>query len=571
MPWTSRFLVLAVAFFIVAGAAAAYLFFGGSRAISSENVIIRTQGPVSIGSGDTVAIVVTVKNENPATITNTNLIVDLPEGTRQAADKTQPFDHYTDTVGDLAPGEEASRTVSAVLFGAQNQKLTIPVRVEYRAEGSNALFVTEGEYVVTVTTSPLALTAAAPQEAASGQPFTVGLTVRSNAATKLDNVAVEVVYPPGFRATSTNPPISGSLFTLGTLLPGQQRAISITGVLTGQDLDERVFRITAGTQAASGTTGISLPYASTVASVRVARPFLATTLTLNRETGDTVRVSAGESVSGTITWENNLSAPVSDAQVSVKLSGNAFDPTSVYTQSGFYRSGDGTILFSKDTNRSLAQLLPGDTGAGSFSFTPKSAAQLKGVPNPTVTLTVSIAGNRIGQNQVPELITSTLTKTVKVGTDVAFEVRALRSVGPFANTGPVPPKPDVETTYTIELSAVNSVNSIGGASASMTLPSYVRFTGAVSPAGTVTYDERSRVVTWRINDLAPGASSKAYFQVALLPSASQNGTSPVLVGEQTFTGTDRFTKAQVILKNERITTQFGDDPRYQPGQGVVTQ
>lgn len=574
MPWTSRFLVIAVAFFVVAGAVAAYLFLGGSRSISSENVEIVVQGPVSIGSGDTVAIVVTVKNNNPATITNTNLVVDLPPGARQAGDKTKPFDHYTDTLGSLAPGEETSRTVNVVLFGAQNEALPIPVRVEYRAENSNAAFVTEAEYSVTITTSPIALTIAVPQEAASGQPFTIAVVVRSNSATPLENAALEISYPPGFTMRSATPRPAGSsstsgLFQLGRLEPGQQQTVSVTGVLTGNDSDERVFRFAAGTT--DGGTSIALPYASTDRLVRVARPFLATSLTLNRSAADTVFAPPGQSISGQLMWQNNLTVPVSNAQITVMFAGTGFDAGQVFTQSGFYRSSDATILFSKDTNRELAQLLPGDSGSGAFTIVPKSASALSGVPSPTIMLTVSIAGNRIGQNGVPEAISSTETRTIKVGTQVEFGSRVLRSVGPFKNTGPVPAKPNTETTYTIELVAVNSVNPLGGASAVMTLPSYVRFTGVVSPTGSISYDERTRIVTWRVNELASGVTSKAYFQVALLPSTSQSGISPVLVSEQTFTGIDTFTRAPITLKQTRLTTQFSDDPSYQPGQGLVSQ
>jgi len=572
MPWTSRFLVIAIGFFVLAGATAAGLFLLGSRDISAEKVIIDPDGPPAISSGDTVAIVIRVKNENPVTITNANIFIDLPDGTREAMDKSRPYDNYSDTLGNLGSGQETSRTVNAVMFGAQNQVLTIPIRVEYKAEGSNASFVSEDEYTVTVTTSPISLTVAAPNEAASGEPFTLIVTARSNAPAPLEHVGIEVTYPPGFSLQSTDPrPSSGTLFNIGTLQPGQQQSITIRGTLSGQDTDERVFRFVSGPRTGEDATEIALPYASTDKLVQVARPFLATTLTLNRDTADTVLVPPGEAVSGALTWQNNLQVPVSDARITVKFSGNAFDPAQVYASSGFYRSSDSTILFSKDTNEELAQLLPGDTGSGGFSFTPKSAAALAGVPSPTVTMTVSIAGNRVGQSGVPETVSSTVTKTVKVGTEVQFDSRVLRSVGPFTNTGPVPPRPNVETTYTIELSAVNSVNPVAGAQASVVLPSYVRFTGAVSPAGSVTYDERTRTVTWRANDLAGGATARAYFQVALLPSVSQNGISPVLIPEQTFTATDRFTQGRVEVTAERLTTQFSEDPAYKSGQGDVTQ
>lgn len=569
MPWASKFLLGAILFFVLAGVAAAGIFLLGARSVSSDNVSIDVQGPVSIASGDTVALLVTVRNENPAAITSTSLVVDLPEGARQAADKTLPFDHYTDSLGDLAPGGEASRTVSAVLFGAQQQELTIPIKVEYRTEGSNALFVAEETYVVRVTTSPLELTVSGAAEAASGEPFTLAVRLRSNAATPLENVAVRIDYPFGFTLSDAAPrPQQGSLFGFGTLAPGEERTITLTGVLTGSDADERFFRFAAGTLDAGGA--LNLTYATADAPVRVAKPFLATTLSLNRDTADVVQARPGEAVSGMLTWQNNLTVPVTDAQIAVRLSGSGFDPSSVSTQSGFYRSTDSTILFSKDTNRDLAQLQPGASGTGSFSFMPKSAAQLAGVANPTVTLTVSIAGNRVSQGQVPERVASTVTKTVRIGTSIDFVSRIVRSSGPFTNTGPLPPRPDTETTYTVELTATNALNSVSGGTTSIVLPSYVRFTGSAQPAdGSVVYDERTRTVTWRVGDIDGGQAKKAYFQVAFLPSSSQRGTSPVLVPEHTFTAVDDFSREQLTVRANRLTTQDVGDSGFDPSRGTV--
>ena len=552
LPWSTRFLIGAIAFFVLAAIAAAAIFWLGTRSISSENVELSVDAPIAIASGDTVSLLITVRNNNPTTILGTNLTVDLPDGTREATNKTEPFDHYVDTLGDIPPGGEAMRTVNAVLFGAQQEVLVIPLKVEYRTEDSNALFVVEEQYSIEVTTSPLTLTVNAPAEAASGEPFTMAVTVRSNAPTSLENVALEASYPFGFSVSQTSVPSTRGTFSLGTLTPGAERTVTITGTLSGQELDERAFGFTAGTGSGSD---VALPYASADATIALARPFLATNLSLNRATTEEVVAPPGESVSGMISWINNLAVPVSDARISIAFSGNALDPTTVYTQSGFYRSSDATILFSKDTNRDLVQLAAGDRGTGAFSFSPKSAAALTGTSNPTITLTVSIAGNRVGQDRVPEQVSSTLTRTVKVGTVVAFSSRLVRNEGPFTNLGPVPPKAGTETTYTVLLSARNTVNSVGGASASMTLPSYVRFTGQVSPsAETVVYDERTRTVTWRVNDLAAGGSQDAAFQVAFTPSSSQVGRAPTMVSEQTFTGTDRFTKEQVKATAEPLPT-----------------
>jgi hypothetical protein len=105
------------------------------------------------------------------------------------------------------------------------------------------------------------------------------------------------------------------------------------------------------------------------------------------------------------------------------------------------------------------------------------------------------------------------------------------------------------------------------------LPSYVTFTGNVQPAdGSVTYNASTREVTWVVGDMPAGTTGRtAAFQVSLLPSASQQGTSPVLVFPQTISGFDRFVEAQVSSVASDVTTKTQTDPGYNSSFGTVSR
>jgi hypothetical protein len=109
----------------------------------------------------------------------------------------------------------------------------------------------------------------------------------------------------------------------------------------------------------------------------------------------------------------------------------------------------------------------------------------------------------------------------------------------------------------------------------MILPPYVSYTGQVTPNdGSVTYNASSNTVTWNIGAVpaGTGSSSKALaaaFQISFTPSVSQANTSPVLVGNQVLSGTDRFTDTQVGNTAQALTTQTTGDPAYQPTFGTV--
>ena len=115
------------------------------------------------------------------------------------------------------------------------------------------------------------------------------------------------------------------------------------------------------------------------------------------------------------------------------------------------------------------------------------------------------------------------------------------------------------------------MNSVEGTKIVASLPSYVRYTGSVSPNdGSLTYDESSRTVTWNVGNVDVSAVPKTMsFQVALTPSVSQSGSSPVLVGRQSVTGTDGFTHKPIQGTVGEITTQTLSDPAYTDAKGKV--
>ncbi len=566
------FLLIAGAFFLIAAASAAFFLIYGSRAVSTDRVLITPDGPPAIASGDRVSLLIAIENQNPVPISSTMLSVDLPETARDGNDAAQPLGpHWSDTLGDIEAGSSGKKTLDIILVGSENEVVIIPIRFEYRVEGSNAVFVKEASYQVTITSSPLSVRAQAVTEAQAGQPLSFAVTVRSNAKVPFENVAVKLdPMPFGFTLKAGQK----AFMPIGTLQPGEERTVTLTGIVSAEDAEKRVFRFVAGTQSDSGATSLAVQYAKTDASVGLAKPFLASTLSVNRDSGDSTVISVGEIAQGTVTWVNTLPNPVLDGQVSVRLSGNALDASSVTTNTGFYRSSDTTVLYSKETDSGLARLLPGANGNGAFAFATKPAASLIGTSQPTIVATISIAGRRAGAGSA-ETIPSTLVRTIKVGTDLSLTARSVRSTGPFKNTGPVPPVADQESTYTIQFSLANTVNSVGDARVEAKLPSYVRYTGLKSPDdGSFSYISETRTVVWNAGDVAigagnTGAAKTMSFQVALLPSVSQRGTSPVLVFSPSVTGVDRFTKKSLSSSAEEVTARTLTDPAYQPAFGEV--
>lgn len=560
------FFAAALSFFLISFAVAAYFFYFGNNSVSTDKISIEIQGPTTIAGGDTVPISLAITNRNSVTIENATIEIEFPNGTRSATDILKEYPRYTENIGPIMSGETVTRSIQAVVFGSAGQSLSLPISLSYGAAGSNSTFVKETEYVLAISSTPISLSVNSLSETVSGKPLTIVLSVRSNATVPLNNVVLTSALPFGFTVTSSSIPFANPSFYIGTLAPGTSKEITLSGILSGQDKEQRVFRFTVGTGTDKDERTLAISYMEQDATVTIVAPFIYTTLALNGNTSVNA-VTPGSRQSVTVSYRNTLSTGIDNASVSIALSGSAIDYDSIETSNGFYRSADRTIVFSRDTDPSLASIAPGASGRGSFTFAVLPAGML--APAPTITFSTSVSGTRVGQTSVPEEVRSSTAKTVKVSTAVLLSSFALHSSGPLSNSGPLPPRADQATTYAIVWDVKNTGNAVAGGVVSAVIPNYVSYTGLTSGSGSFSYDEKSRTVTWKVGDLSQVGIAQGIFQVSLIPSVSQKGTAPPLVGDTSFSGYDRFAGVQITASADSATTETRGDPGYIQTNSIV--
>jgi uncharacterized repeat protein (TIGR01451 family) len=563
----TKFLIATVVFFVGSLGAAAYFFYYGGNSVSVDKVTVDVQGPTTISGGDSTVLSITITNKNPVDVTDATVEIDFPSGTLSADGSLSPYPRYVENVGTIASGATVTRSVKAVIFGGEGQALMLPVIFSYGTGGSNASFKKNSSYALAVSSTPLSVSVDSLAETVSGQPVTFRLTVRSNAKLPLNNVTVLNTLPFGFTVTNTSIPLAGSSFSLGTLKPGAVRSLTLTGILSGQDGEQRVFHFAVGTAKSANDQTLAVSYMTQDAPIKITSPFITTQLALNGDTSPNIVVTPGSRQSVVVSYVNTLPTNITNANISITLSGSAVDYDSIQTTSGFYNSTTHTIVFSRDTDIALAELAPGATGVGAFNFSTVPATN--GVVAPSVVFTISVSGTRVGQANVPENVTASVSRTVKIATAATLAAASLHSSGPLANTGPIPPHTGQPTTYTVLWSAHNSGSSIAGGAVTAVLPSYVSYTGKTTGMGSFSYNDSSRTVTWTVGDLVQGANAQGAFQVSFTPSTSQTGSSPNLVSRALFSGYDRFAGVQVSAAADPVTTETKSDPGYTSTNAIV--
>ena len=566
-----RFLYGSLIFLGLAVIISVFIFFGGLNMISSNNVDIRITAPTSVSSGEEADMGLSIVNQNSADLLGVTLYIDYPEGVRAAATKEKTLSHDKVDLGDIPTGGAKDYNLRVLLFGQADSTKTFTFRLEYAVKGSNATFSKEKKYDVTISSSPLTLLVSAPSEINSGQEIDISVTLSSASPAPVQNSLVKVVYPYGFTYKDANiKALRDGIWALGDLKNGDKKNLVIHGTLVGQDMEDRTFQITAGVESPDRPGNFQTALAAAQATVGIRKSFF--DLGVSAENKGIVEI--GRSVPVTIQFQNTLPDKVMNARIEAVLSGNVLNTSSVSANDGgFYRSSDNTVIWDKNSTSVLSTISPGDAGNLSFSLSSLSdPVAVRSIKNPHIDIRVNMSGDRVGMET--ERISSTANITLKIPSTLSLSSKVHRTVGPFTNIGPIPPKVDKESTYTVTWTLTNTTNDLTNGIVTATLPTGILWKEESSPAGErITYNADTRTVTWNVGNISALAGftyspKEVNFKVALIPNLSQAGSAPELVAEAAASATDSYANTTVRAMGQILTTQFSD-PSYKVGNNIV--
>ena len=585
MSFLTKFLIGSIIFCLIAVGIGLYFFLNGANIISGNNIDVVISGPVSISGGEPVSFGIKVTNNNTIDLQLVDMSIAFPAGTTDPNDSTRVLNTYEQLLGDIPVGQATSTTISAIIFGEENSQKTVTATLTYKVKGSSAVFTKVASYDVLINSSPVSLSVNSFTTITSGQEFDMKVDLKSNSKDVLKNVILKGDYPFGYTFISSDLPAlsDNATWKIGDIPPGGDRIIVIHGKLQGENTDTRVFHFSVGAQSPTNAVVIGTQYGTVTQDVAIEKAFMSLAVSVNSDASSSDVVghfNTSEHV--TITWFNNLSVSVSNAVIQVDLSGSAYDKTNIQPDLGYFDSAQNRLIWNQQTNPELASVPAGASGSVSFTITPINMANSLGgktVVNPNIVISANVSADRTQESGVSGSLSAATNRTIKVASDIALSGRVLRTVGPFANIGVVPPKAEQSATYTVDWTISNTTSSVSNAQVTATLPPYVTWLGQVFPSSeNVTYDKNTGLVTWNAGTISPYSSDtsstkrrEVAFQVSFQPSIIQVGTVPPLVNESTLTATDDFTQATLTSKQDYLSSSFSTDPGFVGGDETVVQ
>ena len=550
--------------------AGAFILFGGNS-ISGKNITLDVRGPFAVGGGEELPLTISITNQNSVPIDAATLIITYPSGTQSITQSGKELLSERKVIDHIDPGSTINVQTSAAMFGEENEEKEIKVSIDYRVQGSNATFFKDAPPLrFKISSSPVVLLVDAVNKVSSGQNVEFTLTLTSNSPTPLTNLLVTATYPEGFDFTSASvKPVTGeSVWRIDSLKSDEKKIIKITGLMTGQNTEERAFKFSTGISNDRNQFEMASVFTTKTHIVTLEEAFVNLVATVNGKTGNTVVVNSKESASVEIAFTNTLSTALFDGVIEVRLGGNALDKSKVTSGQGYYNSVDNTILWDRNSMQELQEIAPGKKSTVSFDFTP--SIDQGGSRTPQVEFEVNVKGKRVREDNVSQELIGTASSIVKVESVTSLTADGIFSFGPFNNQGPIPPVAEVATEFGILLTAQNGSNAVTGATVETTLPPYVKWRDVrAADTGTIKYNASSKLVTWTIGDMEAGSAATAAFQISFLPSVSLVDSIPALTSVVRYKATDKFTGTVLRASAPEVTTELKNDPRPDAQDGRV--
>src|SRR3989344_307338 len=563
-------------FVVVFGALAAIYLFGGFGLTSSRNIEVSISGPKEIAGGELARWDVSVRNKNDAKLASAELSFRYPQGSKPAVKVSSESLIERRALGEIPSQGIAKETFSAFVFGPESFEGEIEAALEYRLEGSNAIFEKKELGRGRISRSPLGVSVKIPSEINAGREISFEVSYVSNSSEIIKNLTLELIYPAGFifKDSKPKPAENSSRWNLGDLAPGEERSITLSGIFEGQDMDQVNFTAQVGVV----EDGKLTVYGASSAGITLRRLFVELSARVNNEDKPVIR--GGGTLSVEVSWKNNLPQAVRNATIEIELEGEAIDERTIQVLDGFYRGSDKKAVWSPSSMSSLSVLEPGQSGRAQFSFKVLDGVSLskKNITNPTVKMS-GLMKPSLGPDGFEGIdVAGKFKNEYKIETSLQLSSRGFYYLSSLRGSGPLPPRAGRETVYTVVWTLANISNDASGVEVKASLPAYVNWKNIVRPSGEdVVYDESRSEVKWRLGRVKAGVgisqpAREVMFQIGLIASADQIGDSPTLLFDVLAEGRDDFTGNLVNDSELSLTTEISSfDTGVKQSDGRVVE
>lgn len=541
---------------------------------SAGGVSFAIEAPETAKPGEEIEVMFVVTNNESVGLRNGELTIQWPEDIRVISAQPEARNEAQTTwdISDMDVRDTAIITVRIQVFGEEREVKNLNATLVYQLANFSSDFFANQTHSIVIGDPVLDVVVTAPVEVTPlvENQWRFSVTNQTEERLRAGNFVIsaprvlrEIITEPEAE-TETDDVQTLLVFEVDRLQPGEQQEFVVTGSFApgsqGKELltwrygfvEDDVFTVIQEGEHTTFVIGDEVEIAVQINGV---------------EADQIEKLNVGESITMTLQAKNITELPLTKNTWTVSLPVGSIRSSSI--TSDYATSFDevsGSITITSDANESLSEIDPGDEIEIPVTF------QLRDFGSNTLSVGVRFV-TEIGEGEDAETASySKDMRNIPFASVAQWHTSAhyYNDEGVQVGNGPHPPVVDQTTTYRIQWNIV-SLAQHGSASIRTTLPSSVAWDNQSSATeGNITYNTSSRTVTWVIPnadvyDFSSG-ELQAWFDVAVTPSASQEGIVLALTGEHTFQISEGSTVN--TLQGSALSTRLEGD-LFGGGNGVV--
>lgn len=573
LPRMKRWIIggIGVLVLILVGIGGFYFYQG----LTARGVALQIEGVNEVFIGVPTTITVMYANNGQSILSEAKVSLNLPEGI-SFVNGSPDQRIETKSVGDLGVGSAGKEEFQVVALQNPNKVKTVSASIDYVASKLGSRFQRDASSELAVNEPAIRVYLSAPEKVLSGEEFQFTLAYENISKYDFAGIEVRLEYPPTFNfAKSSVPPTEGNyLWHFGELRAGSKGELIIKGSALGKA--DSFLEMKSELSAALAGRRYAIDGKS--ARLSISPSSLPLAITVNNKT-DYI-ASPGELLTYTISYQNNKNINFNEVVLRAKLAGEMYNMHTV-SSNGFFSSVDNTLTWNAANTPGFENLGPGESGAVTFTIGVKNDYSIKRLNDKNFTLKVSaqIESPTVPPNVAAQKTVSLADIESKVKGRIVADVRALfRDAGSgIINKGPIPPRLNMPTHYTVHWKIANFSNDAESVQMSAHLESGVTFTGKVKSTivSVPAYNDRTGEVTWNIEKIVAtkGVISdpvEATFQIAATPSVANVNQYMPLMSQTELHARDSFTGIDLVSVAAPLITYLPFDTTLTPQQGIVT-
>ena len=518
MSFGAKLLLISTFLLIAAVAFSAWKILASKNSISANNIEMTIDVAPLIQGGDSTPLVVTLHNSNTVNLESSRVTLLYKRG-NGSQDEQEKVQEKRD-IGTIKPNEFKKQDFSIMLYGGESEIRSINLKLEYKVAGSNAVFSKIVSADVVLKSPSVSVSIEGPDKLSVGQSGTFSFVIKNTSATSSLASVLQIVFPNSFAIESSTPkPLARSTSWQIESIPSMgSKTIEIVGSFNGKQGEMGTFQAKVGSQG-NNQTIIGVVYSAKTKDITLQASPLTVGLNLSTGVGNGEVLRYGEKAVITLSYDNGSSQALEDVSLKLTLSGDAALYGSVDPSNGIYDLDKKTITWNKDNFQDLAVLAPNTHGVLQVTV----PVVQRGATTPVVRGVFEGSAKVAGSQD----IVASASKVWNVVGSATLDASSQYKTSSFQNNGPVPPEPKKETTYTALLK-VTAQSALSSVRVSFVLPAYVTWRGVTSNMPGITYDSKSRTVSWNIGSMEQGRIAVAEIGLSLRPSVSHVGQTPAL-------------------------------------------